>query len=67
MLLEQFQSYRELDIPPKQQQMDELSDMFARLQASKNKPKCPSVPPGMEHGELEVVWGEEGAELGTVF
>lgn len=55
MLLEQFQSFRELEIPPKQLQMNELLDMFERLEALKNKPSSPNIPPGMEHGELEVV------------
>ena len=60
MLLEQFQSFRELEIPPKQLQMNELLDMFERLEALKNKPSSPNIPPGMEHGELEVVRrGEE--------
>ena len=60
MLKDQFQSYRELEIPKKQLQMDDLADMFARLQALKNKPKSQSIPPGMEHGELELVWGGGG-------
>ena len=55
LLLEQFQGFRDLEIPPKQLQMNELLDMFERLEVLKNKPSGQTIPPGMEHGELEVV------------
>ena len=64
MLLGQFQSFRETEIPQKQLQINELLDMFERLEALKNKPSCQSAPPGMEHGELEVVRRGEGMEGG---
>ena len=56
LLLEQFQGFRDLEIPPKQLQMNELLDMFERLEVLKNKPSGQTIPPGMEHGELEVTW-----------